>query len=175
LIRLRGLELKQNHLCRQRKRAGRPNIFTRLIIQAAGFGPAQGNATASIPGSAQPSSHGLKLNQIGVNSQSWRHGASPPAVSNNQGGVQVNVSAGTSNELYVLFGVNGPRRSLELAQIDVLKLGDDGAFFRALRDKYRQLRGFWRYWLSIWQLNHCDFVRVWPLSASSILGRVSNE
>lgn len=60
----------------------------------------------------------------------------------------------------VLFGIKGPRITLELAQIDAVKHGTDNLFFLNLREEYKQRRGRLRYWLSIWRLSHCDFVKV---------------
>ena len=66
----------------------------------------------------------------------------------------------STKELYILFGVKGPRRTLELAQIDTTKCTDDDSLFSDLLTSYKSLRGFWRYWFSVWRLNHCDFVKV---------------
>jgi hypothetical protein len=84
----------------------------------------------------------------------------PNPLSASPDGLNVDLSTETENELFVLFGVQGARKTLELAQIDVTKYVEDISFFRDLRREYRQLRGFWRYWLSIWQLKYCDFVKV---------------
>lgn len=65
-----------------------------------------------------------------------------------------------TNQSVVLLGVKGPRITLELAQIDTLKYGRDDLFFWALKQQYKQLRGNLRYWLSVWTLSHCDFVKV---------------
>ena len=65
-----------------------------------------------------------------------------------------------SVEMYVLFGVKGSRRTLELAQIDAIKHSKDSNFFSNLLSIYKIFRGFWRYWFSVFRLNHCDFVEV---------------
>jgi hypothetical protein len=64
------------------------------------------------------------------------------------------------NQLFVLFGVKGTRRTLELAQINTKKYTSDKSFFEDMRKEYRYLRGYLRYWFSIWQFSHCDFVKV---------------
>lgn len=64
------------------------------------------------------------------------------------------------DKLFVLFGVKGTRRTLELAQIDTYNYASDGEFFGGLKKEYRGLRGYLRYWFSVWQLSHCDFVKV---------------
>ena len=104
--------------------------------------------------SQETQSHGTGGNQLSSPS------LVPNLASTNQQGIKVNLPTGTNHELFVLFGVDGARRTLELAQIDVSKHLDDGSFFRDLRQQYKELRGFWRYWLSIWQLQYCDFVKV---------------
>jgi hypothetical protein len=86
----------------------------------------------------------------------------PNPISDSTGGLKVDLSTETENELFVLFGVQGACKTLELAQIDVTKHVEDSSFFRDPRREYRRLRGFWRYWLSIWQLKYCDFVKVPP-------------
>jgi hypothetical protein len=86
--------------------------------------------------------------------------------------VQVNINIAGNTELFVLFGVKGWRRTLELAQIDVSKHMDDDTFFQALLKEYRNCRGFLRYWLSVWQFQYCDFVKVsllWNMTARSCM------
>jgi hypothetical protein len=76
------------------------------------------------------------------------------------GGVEVAINRRQLGELFVLFGVKGRRQTLELAQLNVSDYANDSMFFQALSSEYKNLRGFLRYWLSIWQLQHCDFVKV---------------
>ena len=66
----------------------------------------------------------------------------------------------------ILLGVRGRRITLELAQIDTLKHSRDNLLFWTLKQQYKQRRGSLRFWLSIWKLSHCDFVKV---VSSSIL------
>jgi hypothetical protein len=75
-------------------------------------------------------------------------------------GFQTNIGTEDDVHHFVLLGVKGKRRTLELAQIDMATYQDDGAFFRDLRENYAQLRGFMRCWFSIWQFSYCDFVKV---------------
>lgn len=63
-----------------------------------------------------------------------------------------------NNRLWTLFGVHGGRKTLELGQISSNNSGN--GFLRQLRETYRDLRGFWRFWFSFWQFSHCDFVKV---------------
>ncbi len=60
----------------------------------------------------------------------------------------------------ILFGVRGRRITLELAQIDTLTHSRDDLLFWTLKQQYKQRRGSLRFWLSIWKLSHCDFVKV---------------
>ena len=73
---------------------------------------------------------------------------------------QTSINMPQMNESFVLFGVKGTRRTLELAQINARKCMNDDAFFGDMRKRYRELRGFLRYWFSIWRFSHCDFVKV---------------
>ena len=67
------------------------------------------------------------------------------------------------NEDFVLLGINGTRRTLDLVHIKTTKENDDDLkFFDALLRSYASLRGTMRRWFSIWQLTHCDFVKVSP-------------
>jgi hypothetical protein len=59
---------------------------------------------------------------------------------------------------YVLFGVTAGE-DLQLAQIEVQDFKDD-QFFEQLRERYNDLRGFFRKWFGIWQYSHSEFVKV---------------
>jgi hypothetical protein len=78
----------------------------------------------------------------------------------NQQGSQVIPNTATSNNLFILFGVKGPRRTPGFDQIDAQKYAEDEPFFHDLKKAYKTLRGFWRYWFSVWRLRYCDFVKV---------------
>ncbi|KAL2074995.1 hypothetical protein VTL71DRAFT_8775 [Oculimacula yallundae] len=84
-------------------------------------------------------------------------------------GVRVTVTPFPTPELYVIFGVKGSRRTLEIAQLIVSTLDDDGVFFQQLRQQYKRHRGFLRYWLSIWQLSYCDFVKFEKIRADRVI------
>ena len=79
----------------------------------------------------------------------------------------ISISMPQMSESRVLFGVKGPRRTLELAQIDTAQYNQDEAFFAQMKKEYRKHRGSLRYWLSLWQFNHCDFVQVHMLEQVS--------
>jgi hypothetical protein len=160
LIVRRGPLIQKTHLCRQRPRQALRAAFFTWIKQTVGFSPpsltSQTPATNILSGSSKE----VQLNQMGASRQSGNLPRGGPGTANTQSALQVNLNAGVSPELYVLFGVQGKRRTLELAQIEVKEDKDDKAFFQDIRQEYRRLRGFLRYWLSIWQLRHCDFVKV---------------
>jgi hypothetical protein len=46
---------------------------------------------------------------------------------------------------------------------------DDEEFFKALLREYRKGRGFLRYWFSVWQFRHCDFVKFEKLRPDRII------
>lgn len=96
----------------------------------------------TMPGPSMPPSSSLTSPNIAANNPH-------PIVSSN---------FGRDNRLYALFGVHGGRKTLELGQIPCNNSGN--VFLRNLRETYRDLRGFRRVWLSFWQFNHCDFVKV---------------
>ena len=155
----------QIHLCAPRRR--RNNLKTALhdwISQAAGSGAGSISGsriqTIAAVNSHQTSSQTIQQGGNSGNSQESKPSSTPNLLQTPQPGLTVNLSPTITDGLFVLFGVYGARRTLELAQIDVKKHQDDGAFFQDLRTQHKRLRGFWRYWLSIWQLKYCDFVKV---------------
>lgn len=131
------------------------------ILQAAGsaFHPSgwYGSSKSSSAASAQATQ------QRGVMGGSQASNTRIPlqrTAPSNQKTAQTSINMPQINESFVLFGVKGTRRTLELAQINARKYLNDNAFFGDMRKQYRELRGFARYWFSIWRLSHCDFVKV---------------
>jgi hypothetical protein len=156
------LEIKNAHFCKFRDRRSFRFAFNSWIKQAAGPNLSP-NSQGSSP-NLNPSLHLSSLAEIynpggRPNQSSNNMMMTAPRISSSQAALQVNINSRSANELFILFGVEGGRQTLEFAQLDVTRQ-DDAMFFRALKERYRELRGFWRYWLSVWQLNHCDFVQV---------------
>ena len=89
-----------------------------------------------------------------------------PALATDQG---AGVFIPATSELFVLFAVQGARRTLELAHITVDQKVDDEAFFHKIRIRYKEKRGFLRYWLSIWQLKDCEMAMVISITISPAL------
>jgi len=86
--------------------------------------------------------------------------SSQNAVSNQQTSQGITIP---SNPMaWVLLGVSGSRQIFEIAHLDTkaTRMPRDGDFFRTLRKEYTKIRGSFRQYLSVWQLNHCDFVKV---------------
>lgn len=69
-------------------------------------------------------------------------------------------SSRLNKHLRVIFGVEGPRITLELDQIRDDDLQSDLLFLRKLRRRHRQLRGSLRAYFSFWRLSYWDFVKV---------------
>ena len=63
-------------------------------------------------------------------------------------------------QAYVLFGARREWPDLEMDHLNARATKDDCTFFYELKARYCSLRGWSRRWLSIWQLSHCDFVKV---------------
>lgn len=130
-----------------------------------------GTQPLTTPGIIQsPSPQNIQLEPSGGGARQTANTPNNPAgpTTTDQSGVQVSIGE-LSGGPYVLFGVKGPRRTLELEQIEVNEHSDDNTFFQSLMQAYRKHRGFWRYWFSIWQLSHCDFVKVRVYSSCYIL------
>lgn len=132
------------------------------ILQAAGSAIQPGrwygssrSSSATLP-QATPHKGVIGPSQASINTQLFlqRTGTS------NQPAAQTSISMPHINESFVLFGVKGTRRTFELAQINARKCMNDDVFFGDMRKRYRELRGFSRYWFSIWRFSHCDFVKV---------------
>jgi hypothetical protein len=68
------------------------------------------------------------------------------------------VQHGEKDTRYVILGVT-TGEDLRLTQIDVQDYRDEH-FFHELRVRYHQLRGILRYYFSIWDYSHCDFIKV---------------
>jgi hypothetical protein len=166
-------ETKKVHFCKFGRKGNLRFAFPSGIRQVTGPNTSPDwQASSSNPNpSSLPSAFAL-TNVAGrnPNQPSSNVRATAPGTSNNPLDVHIDIKPNTANELFVLFGVDCAGRTLEFDQIDVTKQ-DDGIFFRDLKKKYRELRGFWRYWLSVWRLNHCDFVQVgsplFPFSAAA--------
>ena len=152
--------LQNNHLCRSRRGNPWRVAFKRIITKVPGLSKPQASTTNEITQVIGLQSTQLKPSGGGIRrAANIPHNSAGPA-SSSQNEALVNINEPARANLYVLFGVKGSRRTLELEQVEVNKHSDDNSFFQSLRLAYRKHRGFWRYWFSIWQLNHCDFVKV---------------
>jgi hypothetical protein len=102
-------------------------------------------------GNAQPT--GNPSNPPTSNSQpQGTHSAVQPQISSS--------TSGTPSTRFILFGVQGSRRSIELEHIEIDDYINDSHFYSSLRKHYRQHRGRLKLWLSIWRLGFCDGVKV---------------
>jgi hypothetical protein len=117
---------------------------------------------AQTTGNNSQPSQGVPITNIGGTAMttSNSHPAAQGPVRGKNNGYQTGIGGATLNNLFVLFGVKGSRRTLELPQIDTKKYNDDRTFFAELRNQYKAYRGFWKYWFSVWGLSYCDFVKV---------------
>ncbi|MCJ1347669.1 hypothetical protein MMC31_005897 [Peltigera leucophlebia] len=96
---------------------------------------------------------------------------SPNIVANNPRTI-VSSNLRVYNRLWTLFGVHGGRKTLELGQICSNNSGD--GFLSKLRETYRDLRGFRRFWFSCWQFSHCDFVKFEKIGTNRITSRCTD-
>lgn len=74
--------------------------------------------------------------------------------------VSSHVPLGTSKQMWIIFGVEGPLEPLELSQINSDFLHNDQSFIRELRQRHWKLRGWLRILFSIWRLRYWEFVKV---------------
>lgn len=61
---------------------------------------------------------------------------------------------------YILFGVQGGRRTMAPTQIPVYDNSTDSSIFKELKKCYAARRGRLRLWFSIWRLEYCCVVKV---------------
>lgn len=155
---------KQAHLCARRQRKGR-NFWASTLerIKSAAFS-AIGQNDLSGPGSIAPSvAHCQQTRSAGHIPQASASQQTPKphrAMTSQKQASQIGIRMPDPSRAFVFFGVKGSRRTLELAQIDTNQVSDDSLFFANMKREYKTLRGRLRYWLSIWRLSHCDFVKV---------------
>lgn len=74
------------------------------------------------------------------------------------------ISNGT-NQLWIIFGVQGPRRPSEMDHILIDGATNDDTFYRSLRNKYHFHRGKLRLWFSFWRFRYCEVVKVSDLTS----------
>lgn len=122
--------------------SGHASTAEQKYTPAVGASRVSGN---NIEGSQPESSAGTMQSAPGTS----RHGyASSPS------GFQQN------KKMWVVFGVQGPRMTLELDQIGNNDLQSDRVFLREIRRKHHLLRGRLRSYFSFWQLSYWEFVKV---------------
>ena len=164
ILRCRGEVTHGDHLCGPRRRSTGWSLAT--VIK----GIKMAAVSASSPGGgwygSSSAASAMQINQgtsPGQDRQSQERQTGPTAqrpTTNQHRATQISIEMPEIDQALVLFGVKGPRRTLELAQIDTLRHGQDGLLFWTLGKEYKKLRGALRYWFSIWRLSHCDFVKV---------------
>jgi len=84
----------------------------------------------------------------------------PGQATSNDNGCHIELDNTALNSLFILFAVKGTRKTIDLVNIDTKNHASDRRLFEELKIEYKKTRGFWRYWLSVWRLHHCDFVKV---------------
>ncbi len=158
-----GTVNKHDHLCRLERRQKPWNRNT--VLDGTRY------ASPSIPGhqSQYSSSIGPSTSQNSPtkglggssNDEQAQGSYTPRGYQKNQDEIaDTTIDVQETMQSVILFGIKGSRVTIELAQIDTLKCGRDDLLFWTLKQQYKQRRGKLRSWLSIWQLSHCDFVKV---------------
>lgn len=155
---------KSSHICWRRKYLFNTDRAGHLAAthaddsgQASGM-TARGNCSSAPSGSSPAGSTSTisTLTPPGARAEGAHNGKSS--------NVSIPVQPNFPSELFVLFAVSGKRMTLDLENVNVQAQPTDQSFFIELLRKYRRFRGFWRCWLSLWTMNHCDFVRVSVIS-----------
>ena len=167
LIELRGSTTGTDHLCSTLRRGSAP------LGWMPSFPSVLSPYKTNTPQSSQQCSQGLQLQQPSPTYQP--PGANASGSSNRtQGGGPSNSDPRTNTQnschsgpqitqllqAYVLFGARREWPDLEMDHLNTRATKDGCTFFYELKARYCSLRGWSRRWLSIWQLSHCDFVKV---------------
>lgn len=121
-----------------------------------------------LTGSAAGSQNDIHRARLASDSDESQLQSPEPASTRNESTIDITMP---QHNLYILFGVKGPRPTLELNHIDCTKHPNDEGMFRALREQHRHFRGFWRYWFSVWRFRYCDFVKFEKIRARRIISR----
>jgi len=128
-----------------------------------------GNSTASLS-HIQQSQQGQRGSNIGgVSPDRPNNPANPilgPSSRSSPGGHTGIDVLPPSSSGFVLFGVKGTRRTLELPQLHVNDYHKDPGFFLELCDQYRASQRYWRHYFSVWKFGYCDFVKVSPTASA---------
>lgn len=82
----------------------------------------------------------------------------PTSVQSVDGSTAVQGESNSRPLLFVLFcAFRGT--TIHSSEISISRTMDDDGFVAELREKYKQLRGFWRYWLGPKQFYYCEFTK----------------
>lgn len=149
--------------CRRPKR--QPSIWTRLVGNR-GFVSAasatQQNAPATNAGASinagqntQTAGAGQQTPNLSVTSHQQQ---GPSTASQPQSGGAV--IGNNPTQEWILFCVQGSRRSLEVEHILIHDYVNDSSLYRSLREHYRTHRGKLRLWFSVWRFGYCEGMKV---------------
>ena len=115
------------------------------------------------PGSAIPSSTtGQGLQSISVSQSNMGNQGrfqQQRVVVASQRSTAALVHPATAIKLWVLFGVQGSRRTLEISHIPINDQSNDSSLYCSLRQHYRTNRGRLKLWFSFWRLDYCEVVK----------------
>lgn len=78
-------------------------------------------------------------------------------------------SANPASEMWVLFGVQGPRQPLTMEHIVIDAATNDDIFYRELRKNYRLHRGKLLFWFSFWRFQYCEVVKFKRLASEWVI------
>ena len=150
----------------------RPLVCASLVRSCHGWRQHQNTPQGSGQTSGNVSSAGQKYTPSGHDPQHPGINASGSLPETNAGPAQstpaissisnalTQLASQLNKQLCVVFGVQGPRVTLEVDQIRDSDLQSDILFLRKLRRRHFQLRGRLRSYFSFWRLSYWEFVKV---------------
>lgn len=126
-----------------------------------GEAPQQQQGTSAGLSSSQPQPRqGPAAGRYEYSGESINASNTQQQIVSQQEGNPTSINISQAPDLRVIYGVKGSRLTPDLTEINVAPLHGDTVLFRRLREENKRLRGRLRHWCSMWQLNHCDFVKV---------------
>ncbi|KAF2998955.1 hypothetical protein E8E13_006894 [Curvularia kusanoi] len=125
---------------------------------------------ADDPSSAQP---GQRIQNTGKGKLpvNFSRGSGQDLHQNLAGNSQSSSSSTSTSPMgsWILFGVQGPHRYLQISHIRIDDHTDDSSFYRSLKQTYGATRSWWKFYLSIWTFGYCEIVKFKKLAPRYII------
>lgn len=102
---------------------------------------------------------GLQSTGVGQSNMGNQEQSQQGVVVASQQSTAVLAHSATAIQSWILFGVQGSRRTMEISHIPINNQSNDSSLYRSLRQHYRTNRGRLKLWFSFWRLDYCEVVK----------------